>query len=322
MCVGCRDWYDLEKSKRIKAFRCGEYDDCIEKAKASALYSNKDDRIGKYARRGDAILHALEIERAYCENGSPKATKEQKHLVIKINKKRKETELSQSVISFENNARTSRLNVSKKNRWRTHSDFEEDVASGSTKRMKGLQDLGIRSKREANVGQYNCRDGTTPDGSSIQSIPSSRLIRLRQVNNSKDLCVPLKRKVLSGQLNENLRRKNRRRPLTKLLECTSRLVLPSSCKKLCCFSKPSVQNRSVALNSPESRKTELSDVIDDNSDCSDKSCEEDTDAVEETPFDFQSNEYSAVDDGDDSFYGRLVDVPIVVEKNVAIGMMI
>ncbi|CBI35983.3 unnamed protein product, partial [Vitis vinifera] len=56
------DWYNLEKSKRVKAFRCGEYDECIEKAKASAANSNK--KAVKYARREDAILHALEIENA------------------------------------------------------------------------------------------------------------------------------------------------------------------------------------------------------------------------------------------------------------------
>ncbi|MCD7454123.1 hypothetical protein HAX54_023541 [Datura stramonium] len=29
------DWYNLEKSKRVKAFRCGEFDDCIKRAEAS-----------------------------------------------------------------------------------------------------------------------------------------------------------------------------------------------------------------------------------------------------------------------------------------------
>ncbi|RYR15501.1 hypothetical protein Ahy_B04g072264 [Arachis hypogaea] len=57
-----RDWYNLEKSKQVKAFRCGEYDECIEKAKASAANSNK--KAVKYARREDAIIHALELESA------------------------------------------------------------------------------------------------------------------------------------------------------------------------------------------------------------------------------------------------------------------
>lgn len=55
------DWYNLEKSKRVKAFRCGEFDDYIEKIEASHEMSLK--KREKYARREDAILHALELER-------------------------------------------------------------------------------------------------------------------------------------------------------------------------------------------------------------------------------------------------------------------
>ncbi|GMQ04066.1 hypothetical protein CsSME_00049619 [Camellia sinensis var. sinensis] len=55
------DWYNLEKSKRIKAFRCGEFDDCIERAESS--HANFSKKIVKYARREDAILHALELEK-------------------------------------------------------------------------------------------------------------------------------------------------------------------------------------------------------------------------------------------------------------------
>lgn len=55
------DWYNLEKSKRVKAFRCGEFDDYIEKIEASHEMPLK--KREKYARREDAILHALELER-------------------------------------------------------------------------------------------------------------------------------------------------------------------------------------------------------------------------------------------------------------------
>ncbi|CAI8617124.1 unnamed protein product [Vicia faba] len=55
------DWYNLEKSKRVKAFRCGEFDDCIEKVESSHEMPLK--KREKYARREDAILHALELER-------------------------------------------------------------------------------------------------------------------------------------------------------------------------------------------------------------------------------------------------------------------
>lgn len=59
------DWYNLEKSKRVKAFRCGEFDDCIERAEASlGLPAKKRE---KYARREDAILHALELEKQFLE---------------------------------------------------------------------------------------------------------------------------------------------------------------------------------------------------------------------------------------------------------------
>ncbi|XLU22022.1 hypothetical protein S245_058088, partial [Arachis hypogaea] len=57
-----RDLYNLEKSKQVNAFRCGEYDECIEKATASAANSNK--KAVKYAHREDAIIHALELESA------------------------------------------------------------------------------------------------------------------------------------------------------------------------------------------------------------------------------------------------------------------
>ncbi|XP_074566093.1 uncharacterized protein At1g51745-like isoform X3 [Curcuma longa] len=64
------DWYNLEKSKRVKAFRCGEFDACIEKAEASLGVPIK--KREKYARREDAILHALELERKQLELKQPK----------------------------------------------------------------------------------------------------------------------------------------------------------------------------------------------------------------------------------------------------------
>ncbi|XP_023005050.1 uncharacterized protein At1g51745-like [Cucurbita maxima] len=54
------DWYNLEKSKRVKPFRCGEFDDCIERAEFSQGMPMK--KREKYARKEDAVLHALELE--------------------------------------------------------------------------------------------------------------------------------------------------------------------------------------------------------------------------------------------------------------------
>ena len=51
----------MEKSKRVKTFRCGEFDGCIERAESAQGMPLK--KREKYARREDAILHALELER-------------------------------------------------------------------------------------------------------------------------------------------------------------------------------------------------------------------------------------------------------------------
>ncbi|MCD7461677.1 hypothetical protein HAX54_046801 [Datura stramonium] len=54
-------WYNLEKSSRVKAFRCGEFDGCIKKAESSKTFTYTKSL--KYAHREDAILHALELEK-------------------------------------------------------------------------------------------------------------------------------------------------------------------------------------------------------------------------------------------------------------------
>jgi hypothetical protein len=64
VCVGIffnREWFNLEKSKRVKPFRCGEFDGLIERAEmAKGMPLKKRE---KYARREDGIIHALELER-------------------------------------------------------------------------------------------------------------------------------------------------------------------------------------------------------------------------------------------------------------------
>lgn len=61
---GSIDWYSLEKSKRVKPFRCGEFDECIENAKVQAHVQNMSQNEGKCACREYAIMHALEIEKS------------------------------------------------------------------------------------------------------------------------------------------------------------------------------------------------------------------------------------------------------------------
>ncbi|KAK6795949.1 hypothetical protein RDI58_009404 [Solanum bulbocastanum] len=211
------DWYNLEKSKRVKAFRCGEYDECIEKAKASAANSSK--KAVKYARREDAIIHALEIESARLgkdhpdffsridKEGGEHHTMEESHtssnpledgkeldeeLNSSENNSNSAQELSQSGVSFE----APNLTIASEEqpvcgtRRRTPNDSEDDGTEGS-KRMKGLDDLGM-------------------------CVVSSLKRKRSQVAHVHDF----------------LKKKNRRRPLTKVLESTAMVSVPITCEQL------------------------------------------------------------------------------------------
>ncbi|CAL0311375.1 unnamed protein product [Lupinus luteus] len=60
------DWYNLEKSKRVKPFRCAEFRACIQRVESTPGMPLK--KREKYARREDAILHALHLERQMFKN--------------------------------------------------------------------------------------------------------------------------------------------------------------------------------------------------------------------------------------------------------------
>ncbi|XP_020594126.1 uncharacterized protein At1g51745-like [Phalaenopsis equestris] len=167
---GTVDWYNLEKSKRIKAFRCGEYDDCIEKAKASAIRpSRRTTNSMKYASRVDAILHALELEKCYLTNGNEKLSssknnskislitedllkqqkmmqKNRRKLVLVARKSGKPKEICTH--EFSHSVATIELpeqplgRTSQKKRWKNPNDSEDDGDEG-VRRMKDLQDLGL-----------------------------------------------------------------------------------------------------------------------------------------------------------------------------------
>lgn len=137
----CRDWYNLEKSKRVKAFRCGEYDECIEKAKVTATTSCK--KTVKYARREDAILQALELENPQLSKSSNHETSSPTDKTENVSDKLSgldfisvsPQELSRTAAS----ADTSLEGI----RRQTPNDSDDDGTEGSNKRMRGLQDLGV-----------------------------------------------------------------------------------------------------------------------------------------------------------------------------------
>ncbi|GMN37047.1 hypothetical protein TIFTF001_006491 [Ficus carica] len=253
------DWYNLEKSKRVKAFRCGEYDDCIEKAKASAANSSK--KAVKYARREDAILHALEIENARLgkdhmdfstrmnnlggENGN--STRESPSISHSGNENGdmdddvsdseensdSAPELSQSGISFEEPNHVSSSKVqSLQGRRRTPNDSEDDGTEG-VKRMRGLEDLGVgvSSKRKIQVG--GLLELVQQDNASLSDSNNGNCVSNGTTVHGNRVSSSLKRKRTQvTNVHEFLKKKNRRRPLTKVLESTTMVSVPVICDQL------------------------------------------------------------------------------------------
>ncbi|XVE88751.1 hypothetical protein DITRI_Ditri19aG0094100 [Diplodiscus trichospermus] len=255
------DWYNLEKSKRVKAFRCGEYDDCIKKAKASAANSSK--KAVKYARREDAILHALEIESARLgkdhpdyfsrkdnSGGDPGSSaresptmshsgKENEDMTDEMGESEDDSdsapELSQSGISFEepNHINGTKGHSVLVKRRKTPNDSEDD-GTERIKRMRGLEDLGmgVGSKRKvqaAGVPELVQKDNASFYGPNTGNCLSNG----DPVNGSRNHSSSLKRKRSQvANVHEFLKRKNRRRPLTKVLESTAMVSVPGACEEL------------------------------------------------------------------------------------------
>ncbi|XP_059641102.1 uncharacterized protein At1g51745-like [Cornus florida] len=300
------DWYNLEKSKRVKAFRCGEYDECIEKAKASVANSSK--KAVKYARRDDAILHALELENAlqpkdqpdFCsrldKSGGvtesltlPYPDKETEHMAEESSSSgdmsNSAQELSQSGVSFEepNQICASKEQSVQRKRRKTPNDSEDD-GTERNKRMRGLEDLGM------------------------------------------GVVSPLKRKASQvANVHEFLKRKNRRRPLTKVLESTTMVSVPVICEQLDSPNGsplPGVSDGKVSgLESHESKRS-FPMVVNKRSDSSGVSCEngtlfcvsEDASLIKRKENEISS--MSGLPENDSS--DRLFDVPFVgVEKHSA-----
>ncbi|XP_039059420.1 uncharacterized protein At1g51745-like isoform X2 [Hibiscus syriacus] len=246
------DWYNLEKSKRVKAFRCGEYNACIEKAKASAANSSK--KAVKYARREDAILHALEIESARLGKDHPDSRKDNsggdKGCSVKQSPNMSHSgkdneegmsgseddsnsapELSQSGISFEE---SNLINGTKghsmmRKRRKTPNDSEDDGAEG-IKRMKGLEDLGMGVGLKRKVQAEGLLESVQQENASFCGPNTNNcLSNVGPINHSSSL---KRKRSQVANFNEILKRKNRRRPLTKVLESTAMVPVPVACDEL------------------------------------------------------------------------------------------
>ncbi|KAG9454374.1 hypothetical protein H6P81_007278 [Aristolochia fimbriata] len=225
------DWYNLEKSKRVKAFRCGEFDDCIERAESSQGVPIK--KREKYARREDAILHALELERQQLEKkqqkfsvtsdemiekvGTPEnlldnseSTDPRKYVLHRSNPQSKRSDSSLEEEGLGNTLYVQKGKDARQGSW-------EDDNSEAVPRMRGLQDFGLRiapSRRKI----------STPVDNSLDHVLSNH------VNSGKN-SMAVKRKRSHGGSTEELliKRRDRRRPLVQVLQSSAKLP---SCQSL------------------------------------------------------------------------------------------
>ncbi|GMI78899.1 PWWP-DOMAIN INTERACTOR OF POLYCOMBS1, PRO-TRP-PRO-TRP protein 1 [Hibiscus trionum] len=149
------DWYNLEKSKRVKAFRCGEFNDCIERAESSQGMPPK--KREKYARREDAILHALELEKellkkqgnfdrpSYAKHKSSGSAKKDSGGSDISNGKPGNSKSNQS---RSQDTSTKGETVSSTVHLKEQMEYQPSWKNNSAEnlpRMRGLQDLGLRT---------------------------------------------------------------------------------------------------------------------------------------------------------------------------------
>lgn len=248
------DWYNFEKSKRVKAFRCGEFDSCIERAEASQGTPIK--KREKYARREDAILHALELEKqqlwlqqqklgtttTYVINNknsasqksepsnicSPESyTRHDEHVIHRnISSHKPQNILAKSDFSIEeenlNDYSDAKNKRNKQFRW-------EDDNSEAMPRMRGLQDFGLRttnSKRKLSQFINWKKSRKTLDNDVEVPSGSGCMLGDAVLANSSKNSVSIKRKRSQSRLAEEslMKKRDRRRPLLQVLQSSEKLA--------------------------------------------------------------------------------------------------
>ncbi|CAA0814643.1 Tudor/PWWP/MBT superfamily protein [Striga hermonthica] len=297
------DWYNLEKSKRVKAFRCEEYNDCIEKAKASTSHLSK--KAVKYARREHAILHALELESACLGKDFPSLAplknpteigEPHQNMRSPLNEQNQEDfnknssdswdesnsapELSQSGVSFEE-PKTCLDEIKEDCKLKKVPDNSEDEGfEGVKKRMRGLEDLGM------------C----------VGSSPGKKRPRV-------------------GRASEVLKKKNKRRTLSKVLECTPMVCVPVVCEHFSSPTEPCVVADSKIPGTKSNESNKMNNNNNSDSTITGVSCENvvSLSIMSRNNGDdskTKENEISSVVGVvcEDGSCGRLFDVPLVTEE--------
>ncbi|KAF8051035.1 hypothetical protein N665_1813s0004 [Sinapis alba] len=285
------EWYILEKSKRVKAFRCGEYDDHIDKAKAAAAARATKKKAAKCTRRENAINIALEIENAHLANLCSSSREAEDGLDSA-------PELLQSSISFQE---TKNVGALLPKRRRTPNDSEDDGTEG-IKRMRGLEDIG--KEHVGAIVLYRQEMGLNCEVNLGDS-----------VSNGDKACSPLSLKRKRSQVinaNEYSKRKNRRRQLTKVLESTAMVCVPVTSDQLV----------TSGMEPVESMKS-VSVVLNNSSDSTGVSCENASENVvgashynKAKDSDISSLSVSAEDDSSDQLY----DVPLTGKDKHSAGL--
>ncbi|KAJ4896662.1 Tudor/PWWP/MBT superfamily protein [Raphanus sativus] len=194
------EWYILDKSKSVKAFRCGEYDSHIDKAKAAAAARASKKRTAKFTRREIAIHIALEIENSHLPKQDDHHSEAEDGL----------GSAPDPTISFqETNNVGALVKVQQPKRRRTPNDSEDE----GIKRMRGLEDIG-----KEHVGANVVFNNNRQDVGGLNCVADS-------VSNGDKACSPLslkrKRSQVINATECSSKKKNRRRQLTKVLESTA-----------------------------------------------------------------------------------------------------
>lgn len=146
----------------MKAFRCGEFDDCIERAESAQGMPIK--KREKYARREDAILHALELEKQLLRKQGKLDVASDRQRSKSSGSAKKELDTSSDGLgNSSGKPGNAKLDQSS---WRVGMDVKDEIPGSlmipvkahdgnqptweeehceATPRMRGLQDFGLRT---------------------------------------------------------------------------------------------------------------------------------------------------------------------------------
>ncbi|CAN8260581.1 unnamed protein product [Cochlearia groenlandica] len=139
------DWYNLEKSKRVKPFRCGDFDDCIERVETSQSLTIR--KREKYARREDAILHALELEKEMVKREVKLVPVKAKDSFPDAAKERMVISKAQDIsnVTQESTEILGRNHVGDVHLQNDKEEYHPSCEVEAMPRMRGLQDIGLKT---------------------------------------------------------------------------------------------------------------------------------------------------------------------------------